>query len=85
MAAGRTAAGGGLNPTQYREGIESPDPTINAIGIVVSDMDPAIVVCGTLASRPPDAWMADHAQSDLSNGMHLMLGHQDVPLPLPVG
>jgi hypothetical protein len=64
----------------------SPHPTINAIGIVVSDMDPAIVVCGTLGLPvTPDARMADHAQSDLPNGMYLMLGHQDVPLPLPIG
>ena len=51
-----------------------PTPTMNAIDIVVSDLDATIGFYRRLGLEfKIDASMPEHAQCDLPNGLHLML------------
>jgi uncharacterized glyoxalase superfamily protein PhnB len=55
------------------------NPTMNAIDIVVSDIEAAIAFYQRLGlDFEIDAQMPDHAGCDLPNGLHLMLDTEDL-------
>lgn len=57
----------------------TPSPTMNAIDIVVSDLDAALSFYRRLGLEfEIDANMLEHAQCDLPSGLHLMLDTEDL-------
>jgi catechol 2,3-dioxygenase-like lactoylglutathione lyase family enzyme len=68
-----------MNPTTNANRNASLNATMNAIDIVVSDLDAAMAFYRRLGLEfEKDPRMPEHAQCDLPGGLHLMLDTEDL-------